>query len=200
MVDTLFSSLVLTGDDPSILTDERTKYLVPPNFISGLVNAGAPTAAQTATVKKDAEQSAKVARAGGLLAIGTDSPLVVPGIALHTNLRGSGLAVSNVEALQNVTINAARMSFVDRDLGTVEAGKLADLVIVSGNPLEDLKAAANVRYVVKNGITTTVDEILAPFKTPVVLAQRRRAMEAYRKMCAGARHEDAGCQITTHAH
>ncbi len=139
VVDTLFSSLVLTGDDPSILTDERTKYLVPPNFISGLVNAGAPTAVQTATVKKDAEQSAKVARAGGLLAIGTDSPLVVPGIALHTNLRGSGLAVSNVEALQNVTINAARMSFVDKDLGTVEAGKLADLVIVSGNPLEDLK-------------------------------------------------------------
>ena len=43
------------------------------------------------------------------------------------------------------------MAFVDKDLGTVEVGKLADLTIVRGDPLADLKAAANVEYVVKNG-------------------------------------------------
>lgn len=87
---------------------------------------------------------AKVWAAGGLLAYGTDSPLVGPGIQLHLNLRAAGLALGNYVALQTVTINAARYALVDRDLGTVEAGKLADLNIVRGNPLADLRAAADV--------------------------------------------------------
>lgn len=199
VVDTLFSSLALVGQDPSLIAGERMSLLVPPNFVAGLQATANPTPAQVALVKKDADQSAKVAAAGGLLAIGTDSPLVAPGIALHTNLRGSGLATTNLQALQNVTINAARMSYLDRELGTVEAGKLADLNIVSGNPLEDLKAAANVRYVVKNGITMSLEDILAPFKTPIAIVQRTRALKAYQKMC-GAGHTEGACEITLHAH
>ncbi len=199
VVDTLFSSLALVGQDPSLIAGERMSLLVPPNFVAGLQATASPTPAQVALVKKDADQSAKVAAAGGLLAIGTDSPLVAPGIALHTNLRGSGLATTNLQALQNVTINAARMSYLDRDLGTVEVGKLADLNIVSGNPLDDLKAAANVRYVVKNGITMSLEDILAPFKTPIAIVQRTRALKAYQKMC-GAGHSEGACEITMHAH
>lgn len=199
VVDTLFSSLALVGQDPSLIAGERMSLLVPPNFVAGLQATASPTPAQVALVKKDADQSAKVAAAGGLLAIGTDSPLVAPGIALHTNLRGSGLATTNLQALQNVTINAARMSYLDRDLGTVEVGKLADLNIVSGNPLDDLKAAANVRYVVKNGITMSLEDILAPFKTPIAIVQRTRALKAYQKMC-GAGHREGACEITMHAH
>lgn len=199
VVDTLFSSLALVGQDPSLIAGERMSLLVPPNFVAGLQATASPTPAQVALVKKDADQSAKVAAAGGLLAIGTDSPLVAPGIALHTNLRGSGLATTNLQALQNVTINAARMSYLDRDLGTVEVGKLADLNIVSGNPLDDLKAAANVRYVVKNGITMSLEDILAPFKTPIAIVQRTRALKAYQKMC-GVGHREGACEITMHAH
>ena len=198
VVDTLFSSLALTGADPAFIADERFKYLIPPNFIDGLKNTQPPTAAQLATIKRDADQSQKVADAGGLLAIGTDTPLVAPGIALHTNLRGSGMATSNVGALKNVTINAAKMSFLDKDLGSVEVGKLADLTIVNGDPIADLKAAADVRMVVKNGVTITLDEILAPFKTPVALAQRAKALMAYRQMC-GQDAEAAGCQLHGHA-
>ncbi|KQP23286.1 amidohydrolase family protein [Pseudorhodoferax sp. Leaf267] len=205
VVDTLFSSLALVGQDPALIAGERMALLVPPNFIAGLQGTAVPTPAQVALVKKDADQSAKVAAAGGLLAIGTDAPLVAPGIALHTGLRGSGLATTNLQALQNVTINAARMSYVDRDLGTVEVGKLADLTIVSGNPLDDLKAAANVQYVVKNGITMSVQDILAPFKTPLAIAQRSRALKAYQKMCGSGHADhaetvDGACTITMHAH
>ncbi|MEO8923869.1 MAG: LpqB family beta-propeller domain-containing protein [Caldimonas sp.] len=201
VVDTLFSALALAGDDPALTSDDRFKYLVPPNFVAGLLSTPAPTAAQIANVKKDADQSAKVAKAGGLLALGTDSPLVVPGIDLHLDLRGGGLAVSNFEALQNVTINAARMSFVDKDLGSVEVGKLADLTIVSGNPLADLKAAANVRYVIRNGVTLSLDEIIAPFKTPIMLAQRHKALLAYEKMCgaSASTNHSSPCQTIGHA-
>lgn len=202
VVDTLFSSLSLSGQDPSLLAGERVTVLMPPGFVNGLLTRAAPTPAQVISAKKEADQSAKVAAAGGLLAIGTDSPLFAPGVLLHTGLRASGLAVSNHQALQNVTINAARMSFVDKDLGTVEVGKLADLTIVSGNPLTDLKAAANVQYVVKNGVTMSLAEIVAPFKTPVQLAQRQRALLAYKKTClsGGTAKRGDPCQLTAHAH
>jgi imidazolonepropionase-like amidohydrolase len=147
-------------------------------------------------IKRDAEQSAKVQRAGGLLALGTDSPLVTPGIALHTGLRAGGLAYSNHQALQNVTINAAKMAYVDKDLGTVEVGKLADLAIVRGDPVADLKNAANVEYVVKNGITYSQAQILAPFKTPLALAARKKAIYAYQRECSRDPHR---CEVQAHA-
>jgi adenine deaminase len=117
------------------------------------------------------------------VANGTDSPLVVPGIQLHLNLRAAGLVLGNYTALQTVTINAARMALVDRDLGSVEPGKLADLIAVRGNPLADLRAAANVEVVMKNGRAHTLAEILAPFSTPAALAARRDALSAYQARC-----------------
>ena len=90
-------------------------------------------------------------RAGALVALGTDSPLVTPGIALHTGLRAGGMAYSNHQALQNVTINAAKMAFVDKDLGTVEVGKLADLVVLRSDPLADIRNTRSIQLVMKRG-------------------------------------------------
>jgi len=182
LIDTLFSAAALAGLDPGIATDPRF-ILVPPNFVAGLRNAAPPTAAQLAGIVNDATQQAKVVAAGGLVANGTDSPLVVPGIQLHLNLRAAGLVLGNYTALQTVTINAAKMALVERDLGSVEPGKLADLIAVRGNPLADLRAAAAVQYVVKNGRTYTQGEILAPFATPAALAQRQRHLAAHAARC-----------------
>ncbi|HZF80294.1 MAG TPA: amidohydrolase family protein, partial [Rubrivivax sp.] len=187
LIDTLFSSTALVGADPGLYGGDRFQ-LIPPNFIAGLVATQPPTGATLENIRRDAKQSDKIQRSGGLLALGTDAPLVTPGVALHTNLRASGLVTSNVQALQNVTINAARMAFADRDLGTVEVGKLADLVVVQGDPLTDLKAAANVRWVVKNGNVLSIADIVAPFNTPIVLARRKESLAAYGRMCRSAPH------------
>ena len=196
VTDTLFASMALVGQDKNFVNDERFKLLVPPNFVPGLQRTAVPDQATLARVRKEADQSIKVQKAGGLLAIGTDAPLVAPGISLHTGLRSNGIASSNFQALQNVTINAAKMSFVDRDLGSVEVGKLADLTIVDGNPLADLKAAANVKYVVKNGVSYSLAQILAPFKTRTAMEEHRKAQLAYQKMCAAS--PDA-CETMAHA-
>jgi imidazolonepropionase-like amidohydrolase len=50
------------------------------------------------------------------------------------------------------TKNAAHVSNRDRDLGTLEVGKIADVLVVNGNPLQDLPALLNVRMVVKEGV------------------------------------------------
>jgi len=197
LIDTLFSAGALAGLDPAIVTDPRF-ILVPPNFVPGLQSATPPTAAQLASIVNDATQQAKVKAAGALVANGTDSPLVVPGISLHLNMRGAALVQGNLAALYSVTRDAARMALVGEDLGTIEKGKLADLIAVRGNPLLDLRAAAAVQVVLKNGRVFTQDDILAPARTPAQIEALRLALAAQEKLC---RDEPEHCEEPGgHAH
>jgi imidazolonepropionase-like amidohydrolase len=59
--------------------------------------------------------------------------------------------LSAMQALQAATINPARYLGFSRDLGSVETGKLADLLIVDGNPLQDIQATDDIAYVMLNG-------------------------------------------------
>lgn len=195
-IDTLFSSLALVGQDPGFVNDARFAALVPPNFVAGLTSTPDPLPATLETIDRDARQSGKVQDAGALVALGTDSPLVAPGIALHANLRAGARVYSNVRALRNVTINAARMAFADEDLGTVEVGKIADLTIVRGDPLADVRNAAQVEYVVKNGLAYSLAQILAPFQTPQARAAHRQALLAYDRAC---RRDPQACLEGAHA-
>jgi imidazolonepropionase-like amidohydrolase len=65
-----------------------------------------------------------------------------------------GLGMQPMHALQTATRNAARALKLDRDLGTLEAGKIADLVAVDGDPLADiacLQEKKNIQIVMKEG-------------------------------------------------
>ena len=101
---------------------------------------------------------------GGLILAGTDSPLDIPATSLHLNLRAQvKYGLQPWQALETATSMAARAWHLSADLGTLEKGKVADLIMVSGDPLKDIKDAANVRYVMKNGNLMSVQQILAPF-------------------------------------
>jgi hypothetical protein len=100
-------------------------------------------------------------QAGARIIAGTDSPLVPYGISLHGELEDYVAAgLTPFQALQTATVNPARLLAADADLGTVQVGKLADLVIVEGDPLADIKAARRVRTVIKNGDVYEVSALI----------------------------------------
>src|SRR5690349_5111705 len=88
-----------------------------------------------------------VMKAGGLVVAGTDTPNA---INLHGELMAYTMAgMTPYEALKAATVNPAQALALDA--GTIEPGKLADIVIVEGNPLEDIANAHRVRRVIANG-------------------------------------------------
>jgi imidazolonepropionase-like amidohydrolase len=92
--------------------------------------------------------------AGVVLLAATDVgiPMLVPGLSLHEELVllvEAGL--SPLEALQTATVNPARVLGMADSLGTIEAGKLADLVLLDMNPLADIANTRQIRTVVADG-------------------------------------------------
>jgi imidazolonepropionase-like amidohydrolase len=88
---------------------------------------------------------------GVLIAYGTDS-----GVSAHGNngqefalMVGAGM--SEMDAILTATINAAKLLKIDNKLGTVTQGKLADLVAVKGNPLDDISLMEKIDFVMKDG-------------------------------------------------
>jgi len=92
---------------------------------------------------------------GDLITLGTDHPSwgeYFSPFSVHRELHAMVLAgLPPAAALRTATMNAARALKVEDRLGSVEAGKLADLVIVTGDPLDDIRNTRNVHTVIKAG-------------------------------------------------
>lgn len=95
--------------------------------------------------------------AGGahLITLGTDTPArgeFVAGFNVHRELHNFVLAgIPPAAALRFGTLNGARALNLGNQLGSIDAGKLADLFVVRGDPLDDIRNTRNVEWVVKNG-------------------------------------------------
>jgi hypothetical protein len=92
----------------------------------------------------------KVARAGGLVCIGSRSQM--QGIGYHWEMwaLASG-GWKPIEVLRAATLHGAEAIGYAQDLGSLEPGKLADLVILNKDPLQDIQNSNSVRFVMKNG-------------------------------------------------
>ena len=91
-----------------------------------------------------------------LIIVGTDEPVyttLLPGFAYHRELFAlSDAGLPNISILKAATINGAKALGISDKIGSIEPDKLADLFIVKGNPLKDIKAARDIELVVKGGV------------------------------------------------
>ncbi len=66
--------------------------------------------------------------------------------------------ISNSDIIQSATIENARFFRIDDRLGSIEEGKIADLILIKGNPLVDIKATRNIERVMLNGVWVSSDK------------------------------------------
>jgi Tol biopolymer transport system component len=171
LTPTLFNSKALYADDRSLVEDERTKVLFPKweydRYVTDANNANTPAGATMRRIlAANVEMVLRVHRGGGLVISGTDAPLDNVATSLHQNLRAMvEFGFTPREALTTATRNPARWLGLEGKIGVLKPGAYADLVLVDGNPLADIRAAAAVRRTVVGGVQRTVAELLAPFRS-----------------------------------
>ena len=106
-------------------------------------------------VKRETVGAFYAAGGGGQLTLGTDHPSwgeYFSGFGAHRELHAMVLAgIPNAVALRAGTVNAARALGVDHRLGTIEAGKYADLLVVTGDPLREIRDTRSAHVVIKAG-------------------------------------------------
>jgi imidazolonepropionase-like amidohydrolase len=145
--------------NPSLARDPRLRYVRPRRKESWRrMNDGRLSVRDWMTRKqiyrKRRAMVGEMQRAGVGILAGTDlsNPYLIPGFSLHDELAilvECGL--TPMQALQAATRNPARFLGRENDLGTVQKGRLADLVLLDGDPLADIRNPAKVHAVVAGG-------------------------------------------------
>lgn len=166
---TFFVAAAMFRDDVSLVDDHRVQVLYPSWEYASLQAAAAlaQSTDQTANLNNLAHQVAQIAavvRGGGTVITGTDSPIDHTAVSTHMNLRAMvAYGMTPFEALTTATRNAGDV--LGEPLGRIEPGYYADITVLGGDPLSDIKQAANVSAVMTGGRVFTVDELLRPFET-----------------------------------
>jgi imidazolonepropionase-like amidohydrolase len=152
------------SENPALASDPRMRLQLP-FVIDGLRDllpeAGAKRKVMIRKDQPEEETIGKLYRAGATIIAGIDSPSTPYAVGLHIELQDYvAQGLTPFDALRTATVNTAALLGVADQLGTIEKGKLADLVIVDGNPLANINDAMNVRAVIKNGEVFTLEQLL----------------------------------------
>lgn len=156
-----------TMRDPSWVADPRIERLYPPNLVerwrteSRSPSSAAAIEEARRLVAPQEHTVYEVVKGGGRVTAGTDAPINPYGLSLLKELENyaSG-GLTPFEVLRTATSVSAEAMGISADLGTVEPGKLADLDIVDGNPLSDIRDLRRVRRVIKDGNVYDLEVLL----------------------------------------
>jgi imidazolonepropionase-like amidohydrolase len=107
-----------------------------------------------------AQGMADVIAAGGYGALGSHGEH--HGLNAHWEVWMGASALGNMGALEVASLHGAHFLGADRDLGSLETGKLADIIVLNSNPLDNIRNTLDMRYVMKGGRlydAATLDEV-----------------------------------------
>jgi len=94
----------------------------------------------------------KAYKAGVKIAFGTDSGVSLHGLNAYEFQYMVEAGMPAIEAIQAATVTPAKILGVEKDLGSIEAGKFADIIATDGNPLQDITQMRKVSFVMKDGV------------------------------------------------
>ncbi len=138
-------------ENTEVHDDSKVRHFMPHNLVD------AKTRRREGWFRNDeqvfprlAAQDAKIIKAGGKVLIGSHGEF--QGLGYHWEMwaLASG-GMGNMEVLRSATIHGAEAIGLAQDLGSIEAGKLADLIVLNKNPLDDIHNTNTIRYVMKDG-------------------------------------------------
>ncbi|HXV59509.1 MAG TPA: amidohydrolase family protein [Vicinamibacteria bacterium] len=130
--------------------DEKLHRFLPHNLIDDHTQRRPWFRKEEHIFPRIAESAAKIIRAGGRVGVGSHGQL--QGLGYHWELWSlSSGGLSPLETLRAATLHGAEIIGLADDIGSIEPGKLADLVVLDKSPLEDIRNSNSVRLVMKNG-------------------------------------------------
>ncbi len=170
----VFRNMLLLPDLPGVVENPENAF-VPESLRKFWPTYSTPEKPETLAdrkkeFKKYEELTALLFRSGVPLLAGTDEPEPndPPGFSLHEELEllvESGLPPA--AALQAATINPARIVKQEKELGSIEDGKWADLVILDANPLADIKNTRKIYRVMREGVISDPQDLLGRVRATV---------------------------------
>lgn len=147
-------------DEACQLMVQKGTYLVPTDFVAGYVSANFAKMGYPQHILNKANEIAKqmqasyqkAVKAGVKIAYGTDAGVFPHGINAKQFRNMAGWGLSPMQVIQSATINAADLLDQRATLGSLEAGKWADIVAVTTDPLKDISTLENIAFVMKDGV------------------------------------------------
>ncbi len=157
----------------NVLKDQKLARYIPRELVNGMMRRRpqwfAPEEYNSNGNSSIAKGVADIVKAGGRAGIGGHGQM--QGLGVHWeiwSIQNGGL--SNHDTLKVATIFGAEAIGLDGDVGSIEGGKLADLIIMDANPLTDIKNTNTIRFVMKNGELFEGDTLNQLWPTPKPLA------------------------------
>ena len=150
----------LIDDEGIRLAKEHGTFVVPTLYtLDYIIDEGAENDVPEYAIQKAKEMAAQqrerlaaAFHAGVKFAYGTDAAVFPHGRnARDFAIMVDEMDISPMAAIQTATINAAELLRWEADLGSIEDGKLADIIAVAGNPLDDITLLEDVKFVMKGG-------------------------------------------------
>jgi Amidohydrolase family len=151
------------ADDPTFRQDQRSKYITKSRWTAWNIDANNMVKANPSPEGRKAmmdfytkglEITGAAHKAGVKVMLGTDSgdSYVFPGYAVHDELQELVTAgLTPAEALKTATWNGVEFFGQTAELGSIEKGKLADLILLEANPLTDIRNTRKIAAVILNG-------------------------------------------------
>jgi imidazolonepropionase-like amidohydrolase len=163
----------LIDDTAVAMMKQKGTYLVPTLYLGDWFIENAERnrvpeflmAKARAVMPASRQNVARAFRAGVKIAFGTDAAVYPHGLNAREFAVYVKLGMSPIQAIQTATVNAADLLGWSEQVGTIEAGKWADLIAVDGDPTRDVSVLERVRFVMKGGKVYKNEAVAAPPRT-----------------------------------